>query len=319
MENRSHALIAGTFTLFLGTCMVMIALWFGQDGTPQLPYDLVTRGSVTGLSPEAAVKYRGLNVGKVKSIRFDEHQSGQLIIRIQIDAQTPITPYTFATLGFQGVTGLAFVQLDDEPGHETGASRLPSTETAVARVPMKPDFLEALRKRGDDLLLRLDRVLAGAETAVSRSNQTQVLNTLKEISLAAQALREVSHAAQPSLKAGENALNAFHETNQTLQNLTKENGPLLQPWQQAGQAITTLSADTHQTLTVATQQLSQFGALAPEVQATLTELRHTSTSLRDLSDLLRAHPSALIWGKPKNWPPVTPSETQETESVSPTH
>lgn len=68
---------------------------------------------MTGLFTDAAVRYRGLGVGKVESIRFDKSHPGQIRIRILVDQNAPMTHSTFATLGFQGVTGIAFVQLDD--------------------------------------------------------------------------------------------------------------------------------------------------------------------------------------------------------------
>ena len=81
---------------------------------------LVTRSTVNGLGPQADVKYRGPDVGKVVSIKFDPEVSGQIIVRISVDHDTPITGTTYATLGLQGVTGVAYVQLDDTAAR-TGA------------------------------------------------------------------------------------------------------------------------------------------------------------------------------------------------------
>jgi phospholipid/cholesterol/gamma-HCH transport system substrate-binding protein len=47
----------------------------------------------------------------VTDIDFDDKNPGQLILRPEVIPDTPVTSATFATLAYQGVTGIAFVQL----------------------------------------------------------------------------------------------------------------------------------------------------------------------------------------------------------------
>ena len=53
-------------------------------------------------------------VGKVASIDFDPKVKGNVRVRIAVDERVPLTTSTFATLSYQGVTGLAFIALDDK-------------------------------------------------------------------------------------------------------------------------------------------------------------------------------------------------------------
>jgi len=62
--------------------------------------------SVPGLNPQAVVRYRGLDIGRVEAISFDPKVPGQILIHIGIRPDTPITKSTYATLGTQGVTGV---------------------------------------------------------------------------------------------------------------------------------------------------------------------------------------------------------------------
>ena len=50
MENRSHARIAGLFTLFLGVALVLSVWWIGGKHEMTRDYIVVTRQNVTGLS-----------------------------------------------------------------------------------------------------------------------------------------------------------------------------------------------------------------------------------------------------------------------------
>jgi phospholipid/cholesterol/gamma-HCH transport system substrate-binding protein len=123
MENRSHALMTGFFTIALLIAAVLAGIWFNRDRVERVPYMIATSQSIPGLNPQATVRYRGLEVGKVDDISFDAKIPGQIMIQLAVDPEAPITRTTFATLGYQGVTGIAFIQLDDD---KTGSPLLPS-------------------------------------------------------------------------------------------------------------------------------------------------------------------------------------------------
>ena len=60
MENRSHALVAGLFTLLLGVAVVLAVWWIGGKHEATRDYTVVTRQNVTGLSLQGQVRYRGI-------------------------------------------------------------------------------------------------------------------------------------------------------------------------------------------------------------------------------------------------------------------
>lgn len=85
MENRSHALIAGLFTLLLGLAAVASVWWFGGKREVSNEFVVVTRQNVTGLSPQGQVRYRGISVGKVQSIDLDPKDVRNILIRIRVN------------------------------------------------------------------------------------------------------------------------------------------------------------------------------------------------------------------------------------------
>src|SRR5580704_11955548 len=113
MENRSHSFITGMFVIVLGVlAMVGAVLLEGPKQPTRMPVDLITTHSVAGLRPDALVRYRGVDVGRVESIAFDRRQLGQIRVRVGIDPSTPLTHSTYAKLSFQGINGVAIIQLD---------------------------------------------------------------------------------------------------------------------------------------------------------------------------------------------------------------
>src|SRR5688572_14571334 len=114
MENRAHALAAGLFTLVLAAALVAAAFWIRGEPIAQDAYVLHTRGSVSGLNAQADVRYRGVEVGKVERIRFDQDDPRTILVDVSVRGGTPLTRGTYGQLAAQGITGLSYVQLEDD-------------------------------------------------------------------------------------------------------------------------------------------------------------------------------------------------------------
>ncbi len=190
MENKSHALAAGAFVLALTALVVALALWLTRDTIAHNTFDLSSRESVTGLQPQASVRFRGVNVGKVVSIGFDPVTRGNVLIRISTVEEAPITKSTYATLGFQGVTGLAFVQLDD-----SGESKdlLSSTDAVPLRIPMRASLFSKLSDQGATLLFQVEETSRRLNQLLSPENQKTLFSAVQEIG---QTARDVSQSAK---------------------------------------------------------------------------------------------------------------------------
>lgn len=168
MENRSHALAAGLFTLLLVAAMIATALWFRQDTTLRDPVLLVATTSVAGLNVQAAVRLRGVEVGRVENIRFDPADPKAILITTMIDRDAPLTRGTRAQLRFQGVTGLAFVELSDD-----GSDPAP-LQGSPPRIAVDASLVEQLYAVGPALFARVDEVLRRASLLVSDDNVQRV-------------------------------------------------------------------------------------------------------------------------------------------------
>ena len=194
MENRAHALAAGIFTLVLGTALVAVALWFSKDDIKLIPYLMTTSSSVTGLKVEAPVRYRGVDVGKVDDIAIDSANGGRVRIRIGVKEGTPITKSTYAQLGYQGITGLAYVLLGDD-GKSSEA--LQSGLDKIAVIRMKPSLMDD----GEGLFGSLVEITDKVNQLLAEENQGRVRRTLAGLEDLTQRASVVSKKLEPSLDA----------------------------------------------------------------------------------------------------------------------
>ena len=193
MENKSHAFAAGAFVLGVAALLLALAIWLTRDTVMHRDYELSSREAVTGLQPQAGVRFRGVSVGKVTAIGFDPVTRGNVLIRISTDESAPITRSTFATLGFQGVTGLAFIQLDD-----TGESKdvLPVPDTGVARIPMRPGLLSKLTDQGTNLLAQVEETSRRLNLLLDLDNQKILFTSIQGMGQAAQGLGQAAAGIQ---------------------------------------------------------------------------------------------------------------------------
>lgn len=211
MENKAHAIAAGAFVLGLIAVLVALVVWFTRDNTVRNIYELSTSDAVSGLQPQAMVRYRGIAVGKVTLIDFDPKRKGNVRVRISVDERVPLTQSSYATLSYQGVTGLAFIALDDKGG--STVALVPNNDDPP-RLPLKQSALAQLQDRGEAIINQVEEVTKRANTLLGDTNQKRFADALENIAQAAGSANDltkrldntVKTSLDPALKAMPDAL-----------------------------------------------------------------------------------------------------------------
>ena len=178
MENKSHALAAGTFVILVAALLAGLAIWLTRDNANYDLYELTTSDGVSGLQPQAAVRYKGVAVGKVQRIGFDPQVSGNVLIRIAVNHNAPVSPTTFATLGYQGVTGLAHVQLDDAT---QPVPQLPPGPSGLPRLTLKPSPFGRIAEQTPNILAQVEEATRRINQLLGDENQQRITQALGNI------------------------------------------------------------------------------------------------------------------------------------------
>ncbi|MGJ7493245.1 MlaD family protein [Variovorax sp. ZT4R33] len=201
MENKAHALAAGAFVLGLVAVLVALVVWLTRDDTVRNTYELSTRDAVSGLQPQAMVRYRGIAVGKVTAIDFDPKVKGNVRVRITVDQRVPLTQSSFATLSYQGVTGLAFIAIDDKGESQVA---LAPDESNPPRIPLKPSVLAQLQDRGEVILNQVEEVTKRVNVVLGDTNQKRIADALENIAQAAASANQLTKQLDNTVKTGLN-------------------------------------------------------------------------------------------------------------------
>ncbi|MCP5268599.1 MAG: MCE family protein [Zoogloeaceae bacterium] len=177
MENKAHAFAAGVFALLLMLATLAAIWWFGDKRDSVSEYLVVTRQNVTGLNLQGQVRYRGIRVGRVESIRLDPDDSRNILVRISIEQAVPVTRRTIAKLGYQGVTGIAYVLLEEA---EDDSEALDAGK-GMPRIPMRPSFLQEFSEAGSDVLDQAQALLANLNDLLTPANKARIGKTLANL------------------------------------------------------------------------------------------------------------------------------------------
>ncbi|MBY0475524.1 MAG: MlaD family protein [Nitrosomonas sp.] len=288
MENRAHALIAGIFVILLSISVALVAMWFSGNNTKRTDYLVVTKESVSGLNPQSAVHYRGVNIGKVEKIQFDLDNPHQILIQIAVNENVTLRKSVYAQLGYQGVTGLAYIQLNDDG--------VDNEILSDERIPMRRSLLDEVTGSGQDLLSNVNQLVLKMHQLLNEQNQNHVSQILQNIGKATNNFDNIAGHLQP-------VLSAFTE-------LTVESGTLVKRLDQ-------LLGELNLTVSKANQKEGIFDSLSQSTQelaTTIPELRQLSHSIiRNSNNLdkvlhqLEENPQSLIFGRTPSSP--GPGET----------
>lgn len=246
MENKSHALAAGIFVIVVTALLAGLAIWLTRDNANYDLYELTTSDGVSGLQPQAAVRYKGVAVGKVTRIGFDPQVTGNVLIRIAVNEQAPISPTTFAVLGYQGVTGLAHVQLDDA---EQPYPELPPGPSGLPRLTLKPSPFGRIAEQAPNILAQVEEATRRINQLLGDENQQRITQALGNIGQTAGSVNALTQRLDATLQ------NRLDPALAALPPLADDARHTLKSLQQAGTSVTAMANDIRTT----TQRLSAEG------------------------------------------------------------
>ncbi|MFK8013966.1 MAG: MlaD family protein [Gammaproteobacteria bacterium] len=310
MKAKTNFVLVGLFVLLLSTALLAAVLWLTTGGPPK-DYDFYVTymtESVSGLSIDAPVKYKGVNVGRVREIGLNPENPEEVRVKMVVLEGTPVKQDTVAELATQGLTGIMNINLTG--GSRASAALVPTEGLDYAVIPSRPSLFGRLDDNATDLFGSLIEATGRINRLLDDNNLVTVSAVLEntdvltgrlaaraeEIEVLLDDMRGVVASARRASDALPNLVEQFNSTAGALESMAVSLAA-------ASDTLQASSVDLSQTIESSGRDLRQFTSSAlPEATRMVVELRDTAISLRRISESIESDPSQLVFGGPDREP-----------------
>ncbi len=305
MTSKKTYIRIGLFVVVLTTALIWGTLWLSAGGAPG-EFDFYTtymNESVSGLSPDAALTYRGVNVGKVREITIDPNNPDRVRLLLQVKHGVPIKQDTEATLAMQGLTGLATIDL---LGGSANSPPLTMTDgEPYPVIPSRPSLLVRLDSVVSDLLGNLIAMSKKVNEMLDDDSRANVAKTLAHIEAITGTLAGESNRlgaivgdAEATMKNARQASTALPDLMRDVSHSTQTLAIMAEQLRAAGETINATSKTLQRTAATSGTDVQRFTASTlPDITAMTRDLRDASENLRRISESIERDPSVLLYGR----------------------
>jgi phospholipid/cholesterol/gamma-HCH transport system substrate-binding protein len=298
MNGRNSYLVVGIFvSVGLVTLIAMSFIFAGGRSTePTTHYTVFFQRDISGLTLGAPVRYMGVPVGEVDAMSLATHEATKVRVDLEVLRSTPITAATYASLAFQGVTGVAFVSLaadQDDPTNE-----LVADDFEYPVIPTRDTGLAALLSDAPEITRKVTQLLDQASQLLDENNQAALAASLANIEAMTESL---PGELRTVLAESENTLRQLQST---LDQAQPDVVATMKKLNEASTCLANISARMDGWLMENDRQMEQFiGAGLAQMPALIADTRKTMRELEKLLAELRENPSQLVY-KPQSEPVI---------------
>jgi len=318
MPSARQKFSVGLFVIIAGALILLFMLLLGlsdlfHDGNR---YSAYFRDSVRGLNPGAEVAFRGVEVGRVESIRLAP--DGDLVeVVVVIDTRITDPSELVATVRSLGITGIMYMELerpgpeeivdlpemDFEPDHPVIATRPSEMSRMIASAE------KIISKLGD---LPIMEIANGIESAVNNIDRAITDARIGELSDGIRDIVEKSgevlnvekwdEIQTSMLEAAEQLEKLMRKSTDTVARVDMfllENTELAaQTLREAEKAVAGASGFIERAGKIADEADKQIDLYDKRFTRIVEDLRQAAGSLNRIIDRLEHDPSQLLFGRP---------------------
>ena len=302
MARRASTFMIGLFVTIGIIIGVGIIVWIGasqyfEKGTMYVTY---FDESVQGLQKDSSVKYRGVEVGRILNIGVaPDNKLIEVVMKINL--RDDLERNTMTQLKAVGITGIVFVELDQQSPEAMKLSPKINFPTEYPVIPSRPSETK--------------QILSGIYDVIDKINEADFQGISDKIKSAAQSTSDLMAGAQAKriMSNVESSTTALDKSMKRLEKIMAE-GNLESALAEARQALTgahslisALDSELkgmrlRDTAAKANQLMDELDRTARtsavDIQTATENLRRASESLERLLERIEANPSDLFFGRP---------------------
>jgi phospholipid/cholesterol/gamma-HCH transport system substrate-binding protein len=275
METKANYVLIGASTIVGAFLIMLFAMWIttGDLRRGFNTYDVVFDDPVRGLTEGGEVRFNGIKVGEVESLRIDPDNTNRVIARVRVSSDVPVKVDTEAQLEPIGLTGVTLIQLST--GSVEAELLRPAFGAPPPRIQGRGSQIDVIVARGEEVALRASEAMAAVRDLLTDENIARVTRTLANLEAVSQQL-----AARDSVvtQSGEAAREIASLARQMQSDLADLDEVLDGVNQVAGVAA---------------------GETLPELSLAAEEIRRAASSISRVANNLEENPSLLTPRSPR--------------------
>jgi len=328
MHSLQTKFSVGLFVILGMTTVIVFVLWLGMSQYLKegRHYVAFFDESVQGLKKDSAVKYRGVAIGRVESIRVAE--DGKLI-RILFNLDEPLHDHDkmAARIKSIGITGIMFVELERMRKGDILLTPKITFETKFPVIATRPSDIKQLLTDIYDILNKIkqvdikgiaDRIIETLDNANQTFKDAEVKkvseNIQKTLVLSQEILdkKKWKQITQNIYQASNNlnilietAGTTIHRIDGSLKNHNKKLSNTIDKFSMAAENASELLQSGNAFIS---DTQSRVSGIDRELLETLNTLEATSMNMNQLVQQLIDQPSILLFSSPPSPKPIEPEK-----------
>jgi phospholipid/cholesterol/gamma-HCH transport system substrate-binding protein len=300
MEREANYAAVGAFVLLVIVMGGMFVYWYSdsREHRDYTRYEIYFEGSVSGLERGAAVRFLGVDVGRVADMRVDTRDTVRVQVIADIDSSAPVSETTVAELSLQGITGLLYIDLIRNNGTRRLSAAVPSERYPVIR-SVRSNF-DVLLSSLPELIGIVSGVAERANMVLSDQNIAALSKTLANLDKSTEGLPETMREVRSLVADLRGATAEIRAVASSARSVTETAGPevtaALKRVREITDNLASTSARIDRLVEDNRQDIRSFTREGlPELERFLREGRAAAREIRDLSRSLREDPSQLLY------------------------
>ncbi|MDX1811337.1 MAG: MlaD family protein [Gammaproteobacteria bacterium] len=305
MNPKVNYAMVGAFVLVFGAALIAWIFWLGVGVEKKVynTYVAYMYQSVSGLNTKAAVKYRGVDVGKVQSIELDKENPERVKLLLDIEQGTPIKEDSIAILNTQGLTGLGYIELSggskEAPLLKAHAGKTyPEIITGPSLFVRMDTAISDMFVKFTTIVEEISGVSASVKQLLNKENQQSINQILGNVDHLTARLASQTDYLDTHLKLAENILRNGDKATEQLPATLNDLNKSLQGVQQIIADVSNTTSTLDQAVMGTQKEVSRSAASTLQQMSQLfDELRQTTFMLNRLIQEIERNPNMFIFGR----------------------
>lgn len=276
METKANYVMIGAATVIGAVLIMLFAMWMATGDLRRgfNTYDVVFDDPVRGLTEGGEVRFNGIKVGEVDSLRIDPDNTNRVIARIRVSTDVPVKTDTEGQLEPIGLTGVTLIQLSPG-GAESELLRAEMFSGSVPRIVGRGSAVDALLERSEDIALRASEAMAAVRDLLTDENIARVTRIVQNLETVSNQLADQNSVITQSGAAARDIASLARQMQSDLSELDQV---IAQVNDAAGVAA---------------------GETLPELALAAEEIRRAAASINRVASNLEENPSVLTPRSPR--------------------